>query len=579
MAIFDLFRRAPKAEERADVNPDRGETVASDTLLTALLGKDVVTRESAEQIPTVSACVDLIASTVSALPIKLYRKRSGGRPEEITDDGRLFLLNDDTGDTLTAAQFWRAILADYYLGKGGFAYLNFTHGTLSSIHYVEENAVSYVKNTDPIFKDYDLYVNGKSYHPWQFFRLLRHTRDGITGKPIQEENPMLITVAYRELVYERNLIARGGNKRGFLQSENTLSESAFAKLKEGFRRLYSSNDENVVVLNKGVKFQEASNTSVEMQLNENKASNAEEICKLFGVPIRILVGGATPEDEKIFARTIARVCWDIECSLDRDLLLEDEKAEKYFAFDLRELTRGNLKERYEAYRAGLEARFLQVDEVREMEDLEPIGFKWITLGLDSVLLDPKTGTIYTPNTNAMTNMAARKIDGGTGTEAETEDGTDPEGTGTEEATRAADGRVLIVCGAPGSGKTTWVREHAAEGDLVIDLDRVKHAIFAGIEKHGEIGDEAVDVLRSVRDALFRKIAAGDFEGRAYVITTETDADRLERWREWLGADITVMPTTKEECLRRIEADPDRADKELFTELVEKWFSEFKGVSE
>ena len=40
-----------------------------------------------------------------------------------------------------------------------------------------------------------------------------------------------------------------------------------------------------------------------------------------------------------------------------------------------------------------------------MEDLEQLGFNWITLGLDSVLMDPSTKTIYTPNTNAVQNLS------------------------------------------------------------------------------------------------------------------------------------------------------------------------------
>ena len=103
---------------------------------------------------------------------------------------------------------------------------------------------------------------------------------------------------------------------------------------------------------------------------------------------------------------------DIECSLDRDLLLEQEKADMYFAFDTKELTRGTVEERYKAYEIGLRNNFLQVDEVRDKEDLEPIGFKWIKLGLDCVLLDPKTMELYTPNTNESKNMALGSLKGG-----------------------------------------------------------------------------------------------------------------------------------------------------------------------
>ena len=43
-------------------------------LLQALLGKNVVTREMALQVPTVRACIDKISSTNSSVPICLYRR-------------------------------------------------------------------------------------------------------------------------------------------------------------------------------------------------------------------------------------------------------------------------------------------------------------------------------------------------------------------------------------------------------------------------------------------------------------------------------------------------------------------------
>ena len=62
--------------------------------------------------------------------------------------------------------------------------------------------------------------------------------------------------------------------------------------------MYSDSSENVIVLNDGLTFKESSNTSVELQLNENKKTNADEICKMFHVPPSIISGKATEEDKK-----------------------------------------------------------------------------------------------------------------------------------------------------------------------------------------------------------------------------------------------------------------------------------------
>lgn len=389
-----------KKEERADqITP-----VIDDPLLQALLGKATITKAEALNIPSLNGCISYIANTVSMLPIKLYREEDE-KVSEIKDDARVRILNDDTGDTLDAVQFWKAIITDYFLGKGGYAYIKKRGNKFESIHYVKEEDVSIQKNTDPIFKDYDLLVNGYIYKPFNFIKILRNTKDGCSGTSIITEANKILSVFYNTLIFEENLVSKGGNKKGFIKSPDRLSDEAMRALKEAYKKLYSNNEENVVVLNKGLEFQEASNSSVEMQLNENKETNSTEICKLFNVPETIIKGTASDKDYiNGFKLAVMPVVRAIECALNRDFLLEKEKGTHYWAFDTKEMTKGDIKTRYEAYKLGIEANFLQPDEVRYMEDLEPLGLNFIKLGLDSVLYNPETREIYTPNTNQKQNM-------------------------------------------------------------------------------------------------------------------------------------------------------------------------------
>ena len=60
---------------------------------------------------------------------------------------------------------------------------------------------------------------------------------------------------------------------------------------------------------------------------------------------------------------------------------------------------------------AIDSNFMQIDEVRYMEDLPALGINWVKLGLDSVLYDPKTKTIYTPNTDkTATNLKGDEKD-------------------------------------------------------------------------------------------------------------------------------------------------------------------------
>lgn len=399
----NILKARAEPEERAD-----GFVEFESTLLQALIGKTTITKVEALSIPSVQGCIKFAADTVSMLPIKLYREVNG-KVAEVKNDRRVRLLNDDPGDTLDSVQFWRAVIIDYYLGKGGYAYINRDFGGYESLHYVDEINITQMKNTDPIFKDYDIMVQGKPYKPFEFIKILRNTKDGCRGVSIVEENALFLSVVYNSLIFEENLVKKGGNRRGFLKSERELSQEAIDKLKEAYARLYSNNSENVVVLNKGVEFQEASNSSVEMQLNENKESNSSEICKLFLFPVNVINGTASEKEyTNAFKLGIMPLLKAIECALNRDFLMESEKSEYYWSFDTKEMLKGSIKERYDAYAVAIDKGFMKIDEVRYMEDKEPFGIDWINVGLNSVLYNTATGEIYTPNTDKINNTSQLK---------------------------------------------------------------------------------------------------------------------------------------------------------------------------
>ena len=149
-----LFRKKEIREEEVIDNMS-----IEDPLLRAILEKEDVSRNIIMNIPAVSACVNRIADTVSSIKIRMY-EIEGDRIIEV-DDYRVSLLNDETGDTLDASQFKKAMVTDMLLDKGGYAYVNKVGNEIKSIHYVEANRVGFIKNSDPIFTDYQIQVHGK----------------------------------------------------------------------------------------------------------------------------------------------------------------------------------------------------------------------------------------------------------------------------------------------------------------------------------------------------------------------------------------------------------------------------------
>lgn len=384
-----------------------------EVLLQAGILKDTITKKEALNIPSVSACVEMISNTVSILPIKLY-KESNGKVEEVIDE-RVALLNDDTKDTLDGFQFKKAIVEDYLLNGAGYAYIERERNKIKGLYYVDNKSLGISINSDSIFKSYDILVDGVTYKDYEFLKIIRKTKDGITGKGIIRENDLALATAYNSLVFENVLVKTGGNKKGFLKAQGKLTKEAITELKSAWDNMYKNNTENVIILNNGLDFQEASNTSVEMQLNENKKTNFISICTIFNVAPSLLEGKATDIEYNNFIKiAILPILKAIETALNKDLLLPSEKGSFYFAFDTKDLLKGDIEKRFKAYEIATRNGIMQVDEVRYMEDLEPLGLEFIKLGLQDVLYNPKTKEIYTPNTNKSVNIDNPKesVEGG-----------------------------------------------------------------------------------------------------------------------------------------------------------------------
>lgn len=395
-----------RKEERSILEED--EPGLKDLLLAAGLIEDRITRTEALNIPTLAGCVELISSLVASIPIKLY-KEENGEVEEIKDDIRLKLLNEETGDTLTSFEMKKALVIDYLLMGNGYIYINKERGDIKSLHYVKESDVSINRNADPIFKNYDILVNAQIYKPYNFIKLLRHTDNGFDGYGIIEENNILLSVIYNSLKYENVLSKTGGNKKGFIESEGKLALEAIINLKEQWRNMYSNNTENCIVLNKGLGFKESQATPTELQLNENKIANGSEICKIVNIPPSIISGDGKANEgdfDKMFKIGILPILNSLIASINRDLLLEKEKKSFYFGYDANELLKGDIEKRFKAYEIAIKNKIMGVNEVRYKEDLEPIDLfeDTILLGLNDVLYNTKNKTVYTPNTDKTSNL-------------------------------------------------------------------------------------------------------------------------------------------------------------------------------
>lgn len=400
LALFNLiFKREtpeqatdPPEEEQNSYSPD-------DLLLTSLLRGEKMTREKAMSIPAVAGAVDRISNLVAMLPIKMYKYVQDGdrkKVEEVTEDVRLKILNEDTGDLLDSFQLKKAIVNDYLTDKGAYIFIEKERNNFKSLRYVKPECVSPLTNYDPIFKDAKYLVNGNEYEMYNFITVLRQTKDGVKGISAIDEINKSIETAFNTILFESSVVKKGGAKKGFLTSERKLGNEEMNTLKSAWHRYYGNNEENMIVLNQGIKFQDTSNSSAELQIDERKKTLASDIREVFHI---------YSDYNNTIKDGVIPIISAIETALNKNFLLEDEKGKMYFAFDTKKITRGSLKERYEAYKIASDTGWMTKNEIRRSEDYDEIdGLDVISMNLANVLYDIKTGKYYTPNTGSVMNL-------------------------------------------------------------------------------------------------------------------------------------------------------------------------------
>lgn len=365
----------------------------NDVLLSALLNNETITRDKALTLPAVSGAVDFISGSIASMPVKLYKYKDG-KVEEVQRDSRVRMLNGDTGNTLDGFQTKKAMVEDYLLGKGGYCFIQRDRQNIvTALKYIPDINVTVWSNSDPMNRFIQFYVGTNKIYPWNMVKLLRNTKDGASGKGLTEEISKALETAYSTLVYQLGLVQTGGNKKGFLQAERRLGQEEVDKLKEAWKRLYANNTESVMVLNNGIKFQESSNSSVEMQLNESKKTLQDEINGVFHIH---------SDFSLTFKEAIYPIVKAFETAINSTLLLEKEKKNFFFEFDTKEIVKASIKERFDAYKVAKDTGLMTINELRRMENLNYIdGLNVLDFGLGSVMYNTEKHEYFIPNTGVI----------------------------------------------------------------------------------------------------------------------------------------------------------------------------------
>lgn len=141
--------------------------------------------------------------------------------------------------------------------------------------------------------------------------------------------------------------------------------------------------------------------------------------------------------------------------------------------------------------------------------------------------------------------------------------------------------LIIVCGAPGSGKSTYVLKNKKDNDIVIDLDEIKAEI--GDTTLYSLDDSMLEKAIIERNYRLSKLSNTINTGQiAWFITSSPTIRQRQHWRDTLKPkEIIVMSTSKDLCYERARNDERRVEIKFKynynngQNMIESWFKRYE----
>ena len=349
-----------------------------------------VDEQSAMQISTVYACVRLLAETVAALPLHLYRYTDGGKGKESAFDHPLYrILYRQPNDEMSSF-IWRETMMTHLLLWGN-AYSQIIRdgrnnvlglypllpenvevdrdeqGQLYYIYHAYTDEVPGEQNQDIYFrKDEILHIPGLGFN-------------GLVGfSPIaMMKNSLGTTLAVEK--YGASFFKNGAQPSGVLEHPGVLKDPQ--KIRDNWTAVYggANNAHRVAVLEEGMAYKAISLPPEDSQFLSTRQFGVEEICRIFRVPPHMVQSLEHATFSNIEHQSIDFVVhtltpWLVrfEQAIIKDLLLEEEQDVLFPKFNVDGLLRGDYQSRMNGYATGISNGFLRPNDIHRLENMDLI---------------------------------------------------------------------------------------------------------------------------------------------------------------------------------------------------------------
>jgi HK97 family phage portal protein len=327
-----------------------------------------INEATALTISTVYACTYKIASTVASLGLEVYEK-SGREIQPANVHPAYDVIKYRPNEYQTAYEFWETIVSMAVLHGCGYA-------------LIERDNRGYVTNLIGLdYYDVDRkFVNGQPVFSVKNVGMVQ-AENMLEICNLQRKSPIRLHrenlgLAKAAEEFGAEYFGSGGQMTGILSSDQPLKKEQMDLIQGSWNS--AARQAGTKLLPFGFKYSRISISPDEAQFIETRKFQAEEICRIFSVPPTLVqlesqtTYNNVEQQNLQFARhTISPWAKRIEQEIDRKLIQSRERPQIYSKFLLNDLYRGDMQSRASFYTQMLQNGVLNINEVREREDLNP----------------------------------------------------------------------------------------------------------------------------------------------------------------------------------------------------------------
>ena len=356
--------------ERLGYTLDVTEAYVPDTENRALQiparSQSIINEDKALQLIPVSRCISVLETAIAQIPVEVFRGI-----DKLDTPGWLEL--PDVKNNINQSEFLGQTVVSMALYGNAFWYLTRGPRGINNIELIPAGNVNIEKQDDG---SYEYYVNGIKTpgDRIKHLRLWQIPGDILGYGPLQRHKS-IIQAALDLQAYADNWFRQSAVPTGTLTTTEFLSPEVALANKQAF--VESQVNRSVAVLSSGLSYESISLNPEEAQFLENQKFVTRQIATMFGVPsmyLSLSVEGSgltytngNEDRKKLYEDGLQQYIIRIQEAIS-DLLPRGQKA----AFNMTEFLKPNVSMRYQAYQVALNAGFMTVDEVRELEGLPKI---------------------------------------------------------------------------------------------------------------------------------------------------------------------------------------------------------------